>query len=500
MSVRVRLVPPVIWQRAVREWFAPLTEAERPLAAAILSALQNQHVGITPRLAASLTRTLSEDRSATVWDAALDRIGRALGSERLLLQPERAFDFMVFELGRALLMAACEVLEFCFLFAEDALDAEVTAQQWTDYDAGLLFALRSLLDGDDLPALFWREQALRLATSAAFAPQPDFSLIDATILLEMRPQMRDRREDALQLVLPQAQHLRDERRQSAGADGLMLTRREEDIQRMHLTEYLYPEMLRMDRALNTGFTIIKPPPQPVQQQDLLVLAMAASGVAEVFLQTCFADFALSITRSVRRDGAAQIRWIDADRYGRTRTLHALVRDLSPLLPVEIAPDALPDHRQLFLQSAGWLPAYLDRAAPRQPLATIPQETVPQPLEWLRAVWNLHTDPLQPSPADAPKIDLNGYPFVFALVLLPATMLESEPADELDRSVRDALGSSPAGLSITLVPDERRDFEHWSAHSAHGYWAPAADTASLAQLAGGLIDCWLDTFFAEMRHV
>lgn len=498
MSLRFSLVPPAVWRPLVRDWFGTLPDHERQLAASILVGLHDRHIGITPRLSAGLARSLISGEWTRPWDAAIERLRRdhAEHGEQPLI-PERAFDFVVYHMVGPLIRLACEELGECLLFAEDAVDAPIRADAYAEYEQNLLSIIGQLVvdDGRRVPALFWRERALRLAAVRGFAPQPDFDMLDLAVFFELRPAMRERRENAFNLFIPQEQHLRDERRQGAGADGLMLTRREEDIQRMHLTEHLYPEPLRMDRVLNTGYAIVKPPPQPVRQRDVLLVTMCYGGVADVFLKTCFADFALFVSRMLPYTGGNQFRWIEGDRFGRVRSQHTLLHDLSRRLPVEIAPANLPDYRLLFLESAGWLPGYLDHAAP---MFTPPEMTDSGVAAWLRSVWQQHIDSLQTSPPDAPQIRLGDYHFIHLLLCLPAR-LQSDDSYQTQR-IRDLFGGDLDSLCITWVPDDIRDSEDWSVVGGGRHWQPAPGTDQLRLIGGGLVDAWLDAMLYEMRHV
>lgn len=497
MTLQFLLVPPVVWRPLVHDWFAALNNPEIHLARSILVSLHDLHVGITPRLCASLARSLISGLPVAPWDGVFDHLRRIYANQgELPLLPERAFDFVVLELVRPLIQHACEDVGSCMLFAEDDIDAAVRSDVYAQYDQDIFVALERAIQRPDegLPPLFWQERSLRLASTAAYAPQPDFSLMDIAIFTKLRPAMRSRRENALNLYIPQQQRLRDERRPGAGADGLMLTRREEDIHRMHLSEHVYPQALRMDRVFNTGYAIVKPPPQPVRQRDTLMLTISYGGTADTFLRTCYADFALYLTRMFGDGGRHQLRWIEGDRFQRVRSLTMRTDQLTQRLPVEIEPEDLPDYRLRFLEAAGWLPAYLDAAAATSLLNDQPLKT----LDWLRTVWSLHTDPLHANPTDVSKLRLDDYQFVFVMLFLPAVQRNEDPY-QIQR-FQDLLGVQVNGLSVTWVPSDIRDAQGWSVSSDRRAWQPDPDTEQLRIIAGGLIDAWLDSILYEMRHV
>lgn len=501
--MRVRLAAPRVWRPAVREWFAAtgLKAGEARLASAMLSSLHNQHVGITPRLAGSLARAVLSREAPTPWSDALAALRRQLdgaaSGEALLLR--RSVSFALHDLAAPLIRAACDDLGEMILFAGDGLGADVQAAELDTYDAQLESTLRRLINEGRAPLtpLFWRERAHRLLSLSDHAPSPDITLSDAAILHRLQAPLRERHLRPLTMTTPQAQGLRDQRRTAVGADGVTLTRREDDLHHMRLSEYIYPRPIRLDRVLNTGYTIVKPPPQTVRQRDVLLLMLLPGDASSAFLKTCLADVALLVSRTLRETLGSHLRLIEGDAFGRARTFAADVDALSPYLPVTIPPTRTRDFRLLFLRSAGWLNRYLDASAPAYPPQPPPG---PQPLDWARTVWRQHLDPLHEAPADAEALRRDDYQFVYALLCLPLAWRDELGEDQAESAVHDVIARDVDGFALTWVPPQIDAIAAWESVNTAGRWRSARDKLTLAQLAGALIDHWLDGLEREMSHV
>lgn len=549
MPYTVALVKPAIWRDDLREWVTPLDEETRRLAVAILSGLHNRHIGITPRLAASLALALRAPSSRQYrdpWRGVHDRLRRALdelgglsaqGEQRQALLLRTSFAYSVYHLTQPVIDVACRVvLEQTMLFTEDERIKSVTAQEYEQYDEALNAAIMRLLRDADktLSPLFWRERALMLQALTKHNGLPDVDLTDAGIFTRLQPDVHFHYDDDHRLM-PSQEHARvyDRRIKEAGVDGVRLTTRADELQHMLLTEYLYPETIRLDRLLNAGYWVFDQPPQPVRLRDVLVMGIMAGEVATQpsasLIKTCWFDYALTLSRVLRRDGIdrSEFRWIEGDAVQRVRTFNYFV----DRMPAVAGSHNRAAYRQLFLSALGWLPAYLDRQSgyerlPDSYFAVDSGYDARDPAAlmraWLNAAWQTQTDAQrwQDEQTDAqtdetrhryqPKTMQTGeFQYVHVMVFLPAhynpalkeTTAGLNPLDEdapLAPHRLNSLFHLPNGsLSITYCPavvnDATWDYAGSTRFSRHWYTENANPPVDTARLASSLIDVWLRSF-------
>lgn len=398
-SYQVRLVGPAVWRPVVEEWFQKLSAQEARLAGAILSGLHSRHVGITPRLAASLTQAVlspSSRRYQAPWKSIMETLRavlRDLSDVSDALPQDRAvgehgvvfgagLSYTVFHIAQPIIEAACqyylyETLLFC---AEDP-ETAVSPKDYRIYQDRLWDAVQKVVynPSNDLPLLFWKERAVMLEslTYRCFDDEhrvlPATDLPDMGIFLNLKPDTGfSRQQDHRKLQMPDRQRLRERRLAEVGADGIRLTTRLEDLNHMLMSEHLYPELIHLDRLLNSGYWVIKRPPRPITLRHTLIVGLCPGVMlnlpASVLIKTCWFDFVLRFSHLLRSSGLDQseFRWIEGDKFLWAREKSMLLKDM-PRIPAPLSEQNRGAYRHLFLKALGWLPAFLDSHAYYKPL-------------------------------------------------------------------------------------------------------------------------------------
>lgn len=395
----VHLLRYSFWSVRVQKQTARLQPSERRLAQAILSALHSRHAGITPPLAASLAEALLKRTTASYpapWRQLVRRLRRAIqelsgGHDIPLayrqidaineagLLPGASFSYSVFELVQPLIERACEKIGQVYLFCEDDNAPAVSDKAYQDYMQQMTRVLHQFADQDTslLPDTFWMDRAVMLQSlspqreqSPAVADNnrvhPVSHLPDSSVFLQLKPAIPfNRQREQHTLSLADRRRIRDRRIQQAGADGIRMTTRPEDLHRMLLTEYLYPDTIRLDRMLNSGYWIIKKPPLPLSMRHALVAALMPGETetmqSAAFLKTCWFDFMLFLTRMLQSSDLrkSELRWLEGDPAYRLHTLPLFVREMPPIMaPLDVEQRTI--YRYLFLKKLGWLPAFLNQ--------------------------------------------------------------------------------------------------------------------------------------------
>ncbi len=556
------------WQeliaKAEKESGKPINAAEPRLAAAILSGLHGRHIGIPPnfafQLAAVLLRpTLRPENYPPPWNA----VARALATARddlyanrpsddhrstdLPLRLDASVPYAVFGIAAPVVELACRHLGRMILFSADVEAAEMTLQDYTEYTKALLKAAETLseYDQDELMALFWQERALAvmdltLARPSRTPVKDPFSQVDPQdmgLFQRLRPDLDTEQDRAPELMLVRRpRHWRDRRMRDTGFEGVTITRRPEDIQRRLLSELIYPELIQLDRMLNSGYWVLNPPPKPIEMRDILVVGICpgpATGLSSApqnsFTRACWFEFVGYLSCLLQQNGLekTELRWIDGDASGRWRSLALLLHNL---------PDSagfnrrFSSYRHVFRLRSGWLPHLLDRRARRYALVTPEQDSILPELTpvagWASRVWREQREsagwlPSSMLPASATfgrpapiagaftstPLDVNRFYFVHIMLMLPEAL---RPTDEahLGNGVyaqRNALlrmfdvQKPSCSISITWIPENPLKGEwHFDAHPrVQPRLSLTTGNESGTQVAAQLIHTWIDNLTLEM---
>lgn len=419
-------------------------EAVAVLARSTLARLHDRHIPITPEMAVGLAAALlsRSEILPSPWDEVAARLEREAAAQSGLATTAHAiaglhthFRYTLFRLVVPLIGAAAEAVGEILLFANDPEGASVAAATYRQYAEALTQAVRALADentaDNPLGSTFWADRALSLVglanaagknaggdntlhggdgrqeaaedDPAARLPQTD--LAATGLLLRLQPQAAGL-ESLVEQPLPPTERrtLFDRRRQEAGVSGAHLTKQVEAVSRMLQSEYLYPDLIRLDRLLNSGFMATQRPPRPIQRRDILLVAlfppeveiMAGEPMA-VFARAAWFHLLVQLCRLLTASGrnASELRVAEGDGFRRLRTHTVRLADLPESLGRGQFDAAILRAQLLSGVGANWFPAYLDQSG--QGWQTLPEadasagDRIAGVKSWLRAAWQAQRD-------------------------------------------------------------------------------------------------------------
>lgn len=582
-TFQIELVQARVAITVSEEAFAELDSAEYRLAQSMLDTLHSRHVGITPKMTASLSRiilnaSLKPDQFAAPWQTVAAKLQQSLQAMSHLpdiherpaepggarLRFNASVSYTVLRLAAPLVNWACEQIGRCYLFCADNDNiAPVDARQYRLYATSLERAINALVDYDDdlAHALFWQERALMLASmtlhrargvNSPVSPTTGMHSIDEhrtlpltntpelALFLRLQPEMqRQQHRSYRQFALAARPDLRERSLPDAGADGIFVTRNPEDLNRMLVSEMIYPRLVRLDRMINSGYFAIERPPRPVRLRDALIVGLSPGAVnaqaGGVFVKTCWFEFLMRFSRILQQSdlGQSELRWIEGDAFRRLRTKSMLVQDL-PQIPVRTGEEDLHAFRQHFLMKLGWLPAYLDDYAYYDELPALTQSSannaedrVRQLSEtWLKAAWDAQKDNARwQTKADrgykrkrilSAESDqtfsrhnwrLDQFAYIHLMLFLPQSLRDaytnSDQNDDFSlarfRTLFQIKRRSGMSLSVTWIPDEINNAPWYFSSKFANNALIAEIEPGLDRIAGRLIELWLDNIMKEMQR-
>jgi len=549
-TLEMALVSPAVWQPQQDQAFAELNERQRRFALAVLSSMHNRHVGATPSLIAALIPALLDPavrlEEDNPWQAVFARLLGGLDPDARVpagTRRRRALFGMVLStnpmycvtrIATPLIERACRELGRCYLFCEDAAGTDVNAHQYTGYGRDLTKRLRQFAL-DPAHELFWREHAAALASfsrrfaqpSAAGATLPEVDPIALALLLrartppaEVRPRARRHRQVTTSLLHRDKRHKRE-----GGIDGIQLTRRIEDLDGILLSEYIYPEIIRDDRLLNTGFFAVQRRPRREKLRDVLLAALLPAShdfrLEADFLKACWFELCAKLGFHLRGQGLlrSEFRWCEGGPEGHAHGDAFLLQSMVGMLPAgELGTPA--GFRDEFLAALGWLPSFLDTRDRPRPLETtappLPSSRLPADQQfatlvtWASATWRdqreqSHWQENQDTgPADQ-RLALDRFAVVHLMLLLPA---HARPLESFSLSSLRAdlgIGLKPGqNLSVTWVPAALHSGPDWI-FDARGKAGTSLFSSSERNFDGPkisarLVTTWLAQLTREIWHV
>jgi len=514
----VELVAPSIWEQMQESVYAGLTSSLKNSAQAILTALQNRHIGITPALAAELAQLLEHQpgsrTSSGCWDAVIKRLLEESGAPRraVAILPARVPLYILLRLAGPVIQAACQRLHACTLFCRDEISNSATAEAYQHYAQQLESEIHGLAANTDTKTdplqTFWKEQALTLTSYSRRAPlwgctAPRLAEIfppALSLLLGVNPKLTG--ADSLAIhprtrVTP-LKNLEIQRMTEGGFSGIHISRRLEDMGDILLSEFLNPPAVLADRLINNGYLTLQRETKLEQLRDVLIVGLLPAGIEPApsadFIKACWFDFIARFGFLLYRSRLlrSEFRWLEGDALGRVSSCQFLLKEL-PALDIPVAGDLTPVFRREFLAALGWLPQFLDTRRPFEKVpqyhATTPQLKVAGELDtasqrqWAYSAWRSQRenilwgmqDPVNAignTPRDHEKrLAIETYAYLHIMLFLPAAKRKAEKGETISAATR--LGPLYSGLGIG---------QSQIAGSGHRYsasitWVPETITAA-----------------------
>ncbi|HET9370724.1 MAG TPA: hypothetical protein VFO19_10775 [Vicinamibacterales bacterium] len=509
--IDLRLVPPSVWSPETAR-HAGSGNASDPwcdpgqLAHAVLWTLQDAHVGITPKLAHEIGRLLARagPPQSSAWSTLFRRLQERLPrTGRSGIIAGSAPVYVVQNLVRPIVRAACAEIGYTCLLCQDEVDDAVSADEYAAYGARLERIASRIVAELAAAPLFAAEHGNVVA--ALSEPSPEFRS-------RVRVPQIDRKSLALLLGLDAEVHFREgasrstptpsyvpKRRPAAAApdgrvEGLRQGRGEGQLGSMVLSEFLNPPLVLIDRLLNSGYLVHERRPRRAKLRDALIVGLMPHEVRATpqgaFAKACWADCMARLARRLvsARLRDSEFRWIEGDAAGRARRAAFPIGDV----PADLAAGPHAAFRDAFLTLSRWVPDYFETRAGFHPLQA---ETIANVDEWVVAAWAAHVD----------RVD--SFSFVHVMVFHPPIEDERGAASESARR----LGTLRAGLrlgyrrrrqaSVTYVPgDPDRDTRwHFGSDSDPYRALTPMSSDGAATLAGALQSSWLDRLTKDIWH-
>ena len=566
-TFEIKLVKPPIWRDIIDRTFNGLRPRVEPTARSILRTMHNRHIGITPKLAAELAPLIvdastSRHRGST-WGHVLDRLmeesSGGLRSVGMLLSTMPLYSIL--RLAMPIVEEACCRVRMCCLFCQDEIESDVTAEDYSKYSNLLDNEIRQMAiaknEGDFFQA-FWKDRGLTLTSYSRRAPveghlSPGLAETDPSalgLLLRLKPVLAKTKQLSLhpKPMIDPVKHREVSKIKEGGISGIFVTRRQEDMGDILLSEFINPPAVLADRLMNNGYFALRRQTKREQLRDVLIVGLMPEDVkpklAADFVKACWFDFiarfGVMLVRS--RMVRSEFRWLEGDAFGRVRKCDFLLQDL-PFLETPTGMDIdiqgeggiTSSFRREFLMSLGWLPGYLDT---RRRFETVPKylgspqqfrvtgETGTEDARrWAYSVWRAQKENLlwsiheadesfSHSPGISEKqLDIRGFSFVHLMLFLPADKRLGKEASAASRlgSLYSGfgIGSTSTGsgskhsASITWVPKNVRTSNLW-AFECRGkrdsmIFPQEKPEWKSDKIAGRLEEAWRDQLLKELRN-
>jgi hypothetical protein len=530
----------------------------------MVSEFHNRHIGLTYKLAYRLALVLQNQYDAPKpWRQVLARLDAdPLSKDMLPTGPKQnvrlagvislsaAPVYAIYRLAMPLVQMACRELGVCFLAIED--DDSYSFYQVTDlieYDEILTEKICELAAKDHPRSeleLFWTDRAFTLRTYSDLQsslqqpalepgelpyhdqrvnpyqslPEPDALSVAIFYRMDAMPKSLQEYEN-LQRLPVRFRQQRTPRRREEGLSGVTLSRSLEDVDRLLLSELMYPPAIRADRLLNTGYLVTERNPKQEKLRDVLIVGVLPPHTGELtsraFVKTCWFNTMMILAQVLVRHRLinSEFWWIEGDTLERCSTavfpLSRIKARLKSLNKIQVLGNK--QFRNTFLELTGWQPDFLDPVAP-QPIQVEDQHNdIIPPVRWICSTARKQL----PNQSKALADMVNEFSIVHMLNFLPSELVikqkdKDQEADpwgwKVEAQLRYGLGlmSSPLhNLSLTcLAPGESRaPTMPVVTYLGHYYrqkyaWKAGVPEGDLGKLASQLEKAWLDEIFRELQ--
>lgn len=557
-DLQVKLVTPSVWRPLMENSFEDLTSQERRFARSVLMTMHNRHIGVTPELVAELTPPLLDPSAQSgvggAWAVVFERLlkelspGTGTGSKSRSLPMQRRFGLLlnsiplysIIRLAMPIVERACRQIGLCYLFCADEIETSIGDTGYSKHSNDLSQAIIEIARSEeDEFQLFWKDRAITLSSFSrqpgilgrSNMPLPEVDPTALGFLLRLKPDMppsKQQPQSPRRLPKPFT-HRKSQRQKEGGIDGIRITRREEDIDSILLSEFFNPEIILADHLTNVGFLAIQRQPKRDKLRDVLIAALMPGQIRAKpnadFVKACWFDCLMRLSLMLRqhRLHQSEFRWIEGDIFDRARTCAFLLQDM-PIFKTAFERGPSEPYRREFLTRLRWLPFYLntrDRFSALPDNGTEAEEEGPAKkiarlTKWASAAWAGQQENMQWTSHERDKsgrglaaissLKSDEFAFVHLMLFLPANERnENLPnaASSLDRLYRGfGLGNYPGhNVSVTWVPDNLEKVTDWAFEARGGLTArlfPAKQLDITDQgIAGRLEQTWLDQLIKEM---
>lgn len=349
---------------------------------AIFMAFHNRSVGISPSLASLLADAMyaNAPEAQGIWGAVEAKISETARelvpsstSPVSLEKTSRGFHlgwapmYTVFRIAIPIVQRACIRSRQTILYCGNALSDGVNEKDYRTYCRNLDEEVNAVIASDnEIPAIFWKNHALTmLGMPSGQKNSQTIYFIDhrkASTLIELKPLPPNSTSMIPERInLAQDTRLTHPQRKQAGIDGVKITRRDTDLHRMLLSEYLMPDEIRMDRLINSGYWATKQPDEHVQRRDVLVIGMApenTDSLVGTFLKSIWLEMLIRLSKIFVESNLkkSEFRWIHRTSAAPHVTFATLLHNLD-LSRIHDRTDE--KSRARVLSRAGWYPQILE---------------------------------------------------------------------------------------------------------------------------------------------
>lgn len=566
--LKIQLVGPRTWDAACNAAWQATSARMRRLAAAtptgnepassgatlrqtaisIMLTSHNRHIGMPPEIAYDLAALLlpphAQDRLGRPWQAILARLRRELwrplhqsqGSAAPAsisggLRLQDAPTYTVLRLAIPLVALACGRVGRSVLACGDEPEQQLSAADFAAYQSQIAAAIEAITMSDETAptddpyASFWAELALtytgrtsRPTAERASPALPEVDPVSLAWFLRLVPDPKPRLKDVdrPRIVTTPLKRQRSRLLNQDGVRGYKLTQRLEDLGSIVHTELLNPDLLLLDRILNTGYLTVERPPRYQKRRDVLVIgmlppSMAAHPLADM-LKAAWFDCMWRFSSFLRGQQLlrSEIRWIESERADRAHSSSFLLEDLPGLEQEHVL---TPGDHWMFLKTLRWVPAFLNqRARPAlldrvgtQSLAAAPE------VPWCRAALaiqhdNPHFDQTTSQRTRRWKETVEEFAHVHLMILLPSPIhqdrLEARARDNPQlqawHRLRQHLGTElPANMYMTTTWSPAQSPEHaWMYITAGRVLELQPASSAPKHIAASIEQAWLDQLIED----
>ena len=528
IDITIELVSAHVWHQ-LRNMTETTTTPTTHLKDAILTMMHNRHVGITPELSRLLADVIlhpgSQLKNGGPWSIVLERLMKELklGNRRFGMVFQANAPFTIMRIAMPVVEQACYEMGKSYLFCEDNLVNMIDKQTYEDYATELSNQIEQLAQQDDYYSLFWKECALSLtnysrhiSTKINTFSIPKTNLASFSFFLNLEPDIPEKKQTVRYLrELPVLhKHRKIEKLKEEGIEGIRVTKEAESINDILLSEFINPELIFLDRLINTGYLAFKREPKREKLKDALIVAIIPWDVKHSLkidmIKTCWFDcmMRLSILLRERKLQRSEFLWIEGDQFENARSDSFSLNNLYQT-KLKDKPDS--SFKNIFLTALGWLPFYFDmfsryvNVKKQSDEAVIP-ERLDSIIQWATNSWkNLTSQSSNPS---MDYIDVSEFSFIHIMLMLP----ENERNEDLSKDT--FLGSlskqfklslsSGRNVSTTWIPEKVDDIEKWYydaiKRKKSEIFSTELEDISIQQITGSIISAWLTQLKSEIWSI